>query len=428
MYIIYTYTLYTYIYQDVVFHFHRLVVLVQYTLTIKLDPAAAVFVLGHICTARTGLYALAMFSVLVAAAVTTMIATIYGYPISATHSIIGGLIATGLAAKGKAAVDIGGVTKTCVAWVASPLLGMLVAGIFYVVITKQVLQAANPGKASEKAQYVFVTLTVAVASSFILMKGPEQVQVRPYGAAVGVALGIGIVCAVLYYFYRKYRRTSAALPVNETAAQQEKVEGELDAATPLDQEQGAPAPAVVEDGDGNAADAGAGTNPDGAVSSEEGQLSVRSQSYTTAMGDDCVAESSTDGPAQSGNPPTQRKANLELIEEVRDQLAEIASPSQVPARFRLPSLGLSPGNSRSETGGQSPVADAYESDNEGDGSVDQNAAQHQATLDVDALARATAEQEAEQPFVPLLILSALSVAFAHGGNDVGNAVGPMGVV
>jgi len=89
---------------------------------------------------------------------------------------------------------------------------------------------------------------------------------------------------------------------------------------------------------------------------------------------------------------------------------------------------LSPGNSRSETGGQSPVADAYESDNEGDGSVDQNAAQRQATLDVDALARATAEQEAEQPFVPLLILSALSVAFAHGGNDVGNAVGPMGVV
>ena len=31
------------------------------------------------------------------------------------------------------------------------------------------------------------------------------------------------------------------------------------------------------------------------------------------------------------------------------------------------------------------------------------------------------EEAANRPFVPLLVLSALSVAFAHGGNDVGNA-------
>ena len=35
---------------------------------------------------------------------------------------------------------------------------------------------------------------------------------------------------------------------------------------------------------------------------------------------------------------------------------------------------------------------------------------------------------AEKPFVPLLILSALTVAFAHGANDVGNAVGPLAAV
>jgi phosphate/sulfate permease len=35
-----------------------------------------------------------------------------------------------------------------------------------------------------------------------------------------------------------------------------------------------------------------------------------------------------------------------------------------------------------------------------------------------------AKAKVEQPFVSLLIVSALSVAFAHGGNDVGNAVGP----
>jgi len=36
--------------------------------------------------------------------------------------------------------------------------------------------------------------------------------------------------------------------------------------------------------------------------------------------------------------------------------------------------------------------------------------------------------ESEKYFTPLLILSALSVACAHGGNDVGNAVGPLSAI
>lgn len=34
----------------------------------------------------------------------------------------------------------------------------------------------------------------------------------------------------------------------------------------------------------------------------------------------------------------------------------------------------------------------------------------------------------ESKFVPLLVVSALSVACAHGGNDVGNAVGPLSAI
>jgi phosphate/sulfate permease len=42
--------------------------------------------------------------------------------------------------------------------------------------------------------------------------------------------------------------------------------------------------------------------------------------------------------------------------------------------------------------------------------------------------RDDARQESETYFVPLLIFSALSVACAHGGNDVGNAVGPLSAI
>ena len=34
----------------------------------------------------------------------------------------------------------------------------------------------------------------------------------------------------------------------------------------------------------------------------------------------------------------------------------------------------------------------------------------------------------EQPFVPLLVLSALTVAFAHGANDLGNSIGPLAAI
>ena len=34
----------------------------------------------------------------------------------------------------------------------------------------------------------------------------------------------------------------------------------------------------------------------------------------------------------------------------------------------------------------------------------------------------------EAPFTPLLILSALTVAFAHGGNDLGNSIGPLAAI
>jgi phosphate/sulfate permease len=120
---------------------------------------------------QSGLFALAMFSVLVAATVTTLIATVYGYPISATHSIIGGLIATGLAAKGSDGLNGGGIAKTCIAWILSPLLGGLVAGVLYWLITKYVFLAKNPGLAADKAQYALFALTVSVALSFILCKG-----------------------------------------------------------------------------------------------------------------------------------------------------------------------------------------------------------------------------------------------------------------
>ena len=77
---------------------------------------------------------------------TTLLATIYGYPISATHSIIASLVAVGLASKGGDTINGAGIAKTCIGWVASPLAGLLVSLFLHLLTIKGVLQV-GPSKA-----------------------------------------------------------------------------------------------------------------------------------------------------------------------------------------------------------------------------------------------------------------------------------------
>jgi len=62
--------------------------------------------------------------------------------------------------------------------------------------------------------------------------------------------------------------------------------------------------------------------------------------------------------------------------------------------------------------------DPVEEEDEGDDDPSQSDEEPEDVLD----------PEVEGPFVPLLIISALTVAFAHGANDVGNAVGPLAII
>ena len=89
------------------------------------------------------IYALAMLSVLIAAAMTTLLATFYGFPISATHSIVGGLISVGMAAKGTGSVGWANLGATSIGWILSPVVGGLTSAMFYVALEKLVMQKSE---------------------------------------------------------------------------------------------------------------------------------------------------------------------------------------------------------------------------------------------------------------------------------------------
>ena len=95
--------------------------------------------------------AFGFIAAMMAAAIWLTIATRFGLPVSTTHSIIGGIIGVGLVLEvdhNSSYINWEVVQKVVMSWVASPLMGGLVAFFSYWVIKKTILDAENPEKRS----------------------------------------------------------------------------------------------------------------------------------------------------------------------------------------------------------------------------------------------------------------------------------------
>lgn len=259
------------------------------------------------------LYAYGMVCVLFGAGLTTLLATFYGFPISATHGIIGGLIAVGVAAKGTESVDWDGVGRTVLGWVAAPLVGGLVSILVFALMHFTIHRAPHPAQRSRKMQPMFLWFCFFVNVLFVLLKGPSFLKVKQLGLALLIAAGAGLGCVLVYYvIFFVYKRV---------------------------------APRILPS--------------DGSKGCGPSQLSSRISRLFGLDDEDEDKENSpksfsfrTKAQAEQEEPPQPKRATSRELETVAS----------------------------------------------------------------------------EAHFVPLLIISALSVACAHGGNDVGNAVGPLSAI
>ena len=90
-------------------------------------------------------------SAMMAAAVWLTVATRLGLPVSTTHSIIGGIIGVGLVLEVQHQTDLidWEVVRTVVmSWVASPLLGAIIAFLSFWIVRETILESKNPEERS----------------------------------------------------------------------------------------------------------------------------------------------------------------------------------------------------------------------------------------------------------------------------------------
>ncbi len=114
---------------------------------------------------------------MMAAAVWLTIATRFGLPVSTTHSIIGGIVGVGLVLEVQhdaSLIDWGVVRKVVISWVASPLMGGILAFFSFFIVRSTILEAKDPIARSRWLAPILALptfFTLGLALQFKALKG-----------------------------------------------------------------------------------------------------------------------------------------------------------------------------------------------------------------------------------------------------------------
>jgi predicted phosphate transport protein (TIGR00153 family) len=117
--------------------------------------------------------ALGFVAAMMAAAVWLTVATRMGLPVSTTHSIIGGIIGVGLILEvqfGEELIDWSVVRKVVMSWVASPLIGGILAFLSFAIVRATILDAENPTQRAKTLAPILALPTFFVLGLALLFK------------------------------------------------------------------------------------------------------------------------------------------------------------------------------------------------------------------------------------------------------------------
>lgn len=137
---------------------------------------------------------LGMFAALLASGIWVHLATVFGMPVSTTHSIVGAVVGFGMLSVGVGAISWGKIITIAISWIVSPLSGAIIAGGIYYLIRKKVFRADAPEAVAQRwAPYLIGVVLLTIILSFIF-KGLKNLHLD---LGFGQALLIAIPCAAV---------------------------------------------------------------------------------------------------------------------------------------------------------------------------------------------------------------------------------------
>ena len=162
---------------------------------------------------------LGMFAALLAAGIWVNLATIFGLPVSTTHSIVGAVVGFGIISIGAGGVNWIEIIKIAVSWIISPAAGALIAGGMFYFSERRIMSAKDPGKAAEYYAPFLIFLVFLVLILSIIFKALKNLHLG-VGFVQTVLLSIPIAAAAAAFgrtWVRRQLGQVSGLSSNQTA-------------------------------------------------------------------------------------------------------------------------------------------------------------------------------------------------------------------
>ena len=156
-----------------------------------------------------------MLSALLAAATWLLIASIRGWPVSTTHSIVGAIV--GFAAVGISvdAVEWGKVGKIAASWVVSPLLAGSMSFALFISVKKLIFDHENTFERARKYVPIYMWMVGFMISMVTLVKGLKHIGIdfdlgmgSKFANAMVVSAFVGLVVAAIGAFLLRNVKTT----------------------------------------------------------------------------------------------------------------------------------------------------------------------------------------------------------------------------
>ncbi|XP_040052199.2 sodium-dependent phosphate transporter 1-A [Gasterosteus aculeatus] len=159
-------------------------------------------------------------SAMFGSAVWQLAASFLKLPISGTHCIVGATIGFSMVARGHQGVKWMELLRIVASWFLSPVLSGIMSGILFYFVRKFILNKADPVPNGLRALPVFYAITIAINLFSIMFTGAPLLGFDrvPWWATLGIALVCALVTALVVWFVvcpvlkKKIKRETAAAP------------------------------------------------------------------------------------------------------------------------------------------------------------------------------------------------------------------------
>ena len=151
-----------------------------------------------------------MMAALLAAGTWLLVASMMGWPVSTTHSIVGALVGFAAVGIGVDAVSWGKVAKIVASWVVSPVLAGTIAFGLFMSVQKLILNTDKPFENAKRYIPFYMFFVGFLISMVTLLKGLKHVGIEldfglgsKFANALPVGVVVGIIVAIIGAFMLK---------------------------------------------------------------------------------------------------------------------------------------------------------------------------------------------------------------------------------